>query len=208
MWVELSWPVENNMPVYPGDTETRLVQEKWLKKDHYTAYVLHTGLHAGTHMDAPQHLLANGDDMTSISLDRFFVPGIVFDLRGQKDIRKCDIKGGSLCRKAVLLYTGMDTLYGQDEYYSNHPVVSMELAKLFVQEKIALLGMDMPSPDVPPFPVHKLLLAAGIPIVENMRGLDKLHGAFELACFPLNIRAEASPVRAAARLNHDKTSHP
>ena len=208
MWVDLSWPVEDDMPVYPGDRETRLVQEKWLEKDYYTAFELHTGLHAGTHMDAPQHLLANGEDMTSLSLDRFFAPGIVFDVRSQREIRKPDIASGALYGKAVLLYTGMDSFYGQEEYYSNHPVVSMELARLFVQEKIAVLGMDMPSPDVPPFPVHKLLLAAGIPIVENMRGLDKLHAPFELACFPLNIRAEASPVRAAARLTHDKTDHP
>lgn len=208
MWIDLSWPVEDSMPVYPGDTQTRLVQEKWLAKDYYNGFTLHTGLHAGTHMDAPQHLLEDGDDITCISLDCFFVSGIVFPFRGQKEIQAPDIKPGTLAGKAVLLHSGMDTFYGKNEYYANHPVVSMALAKLFVKEKIALLGMDMPSPDVPPFPVHKLLLSNGIPIVENMRCLDKLEGLFELACFPLNIRAEASPVRAAARLSHDKNGHP
>jgi len=208
MWMDLSWPVEDCMPVYPGDRETRLVQEKCLEKDYYTVFSLYTGLHAGTHMDAPQHLLDSGVDMTCISLDRFFTAGVALDVRGQKEIRRPDIEKGTLCGKAVLLYTGMDAFYGQEEYYSKHPVVTMDLAKLFVEEKIALLGMDMPSPDDPPFSVHKLLLAAGIPIVENMRGLHVLQGPFELACFPLSIRAEASPVRAAARLSHDKTSHP
>ena len=208
MWVDLSWPVEDLMPVYPGDRETRLVQEKVLEKDHYTAFALTTGLHAGTHMDAPQHLLPNGADMTSISLDRFFVPGIMLDVRGQREIQKPDLKKGALAGKAVLLYTGMDALYGQEEYYSNHPVVSPGLAQLLAEEGIALLGMDMPSPDAPPFPAHKLLLEAGIPIVENLRGLSALRSPFEFACFPLNIRAEASPVRAAARLFHDKKGHP
>ncbi len=208
MWMDLSWPVKDQMPVYPGDRETRLVQEKELKKDCYSAFSLTTGLHAGTHMDAPQHLLPNGADMTSVSLDRFFVPGIVLDVRDQREIQNPDLEKGTLAGKAVLLYTGMDALYGQEEYYSNHPVVSPALAQLLAEEGIALLGMDMPSPDVPPFPVHKLLLKAGIPIVENLRGLSALHGPFEFACFPLNIRAEASPVRAAARLFHDKKRHP
>ncbi len=208
MWVDLSWPITDQMPVYPGDRQTLLVQEKWLEKDHYTAFALDTGLHAGTHMDAPMHLLSNAPGMESISLSRCFAEGILLDVRGQTIIQKPDLPSGALQGKAVLLLTGMETAYGTEGYYSSHPVVSMELAELLVKEKIAYLGMDMPSPDHPPFPVHKLLLSAGIPIVENMRGLPQLTGPFEAAVFPLNIRAEASPVRAAARLFHDKSGRP
>ena len=33
MWVDLSWPIKDGMPVYPGDSQTRLIQEKWLEND-------------------------------------------------------------------------------------------------------------------------------------------------------------------------------
>ncbi len=206
MWVDLSWPILDNMPVYPGDRQTQLTQEKWLDKDFYNAFSLETGLHAGTHMDAPMHLLPNAPGMPDIPLCRFLVPGILLDVRGQEEILQPDLPKGALTGKAVLLMTGMDAAYGTERYYNDHPIVSMDLAMLFVQENIAFLGMDMPSPDQPPFPVHKLLLSAGIPIVENMRGLFALSGSFEVAAFPLKIHAEASPVRAAARLFHDKSS--
>jgi len=34
----------------------------------------------------------------------------------------------------------------------------MEFAEFMVERKIKILGMDTPSPDKPPFPVHRLLL--------------------------------------------------
>lgn len=205
MWVDLSWPIYDGMPVYPGDKQTRLTQEKWVEKDYYTAYSFDTGLHAGTHMDAPMHLISHSPGIADIPLFRCYAQGILLDVQGQRTIQKPCHQEGSLAGKAVLLRTGMEAAYGTDSYYNSHPIVSMELAEFLVQEEIAFLGMDMPSPDEPPFPVHKLLLAAGIPIVENMRGLDQLSGLFEVAAFPLNIDAEASPVRAAARLFHDKS---
>ncbi len=204
MWVDLSWPVYDGMPVYPGDRQSRLTQEKWLERDFYTAFAFDTGLHAGTHMDAPMHLIPNAPAMAEMPLNRCCAQGILLDVRGQREIQKPDLQKGSLTGKAVLLLTGMEAAYGTENYYSGHPVVSMEMAKMLVEEEIAFLGMDMPSPDEPPFPVHKLLLTFGIPIVENMRGLEKLTGVFEVAAFPLNIHAEASPVRAVARLFHDK----
>ena len=200
MWIDLSWPIMDGMPVYPGDRATKLTQEKWLEADHYNAFRLDTGLHAGTHMDAPLHLLDNAQDMTATLLSRCFAQGILLDVRGHKQIEKTDLPKGFLYGKAVLLYTGMEAWYGQDRYYHDHPIVSMELAHFLAEEGIAFLGMDMPSPDQPPFPVHKLLLGAGIPIVENMVNLGSLRDPFDVACFPLNIVAEASPVRAAAKL--------
>ncbi|MUW13412.1 cyclase family protein [Halorubrum sp. CBA1125] len=48
-------------------------------------------------------------------------------------------------------------------------------------------------------PAHDALLAAGLPIVENLRGLDGLPSRFRLYAFPLRLRGgDGSPVRAVA----------
>ena len=156
-------------------------------------------------MDAPQHLLPDAPGMETMMLSRCFAPGVLLDARARREIQPPIMPKGSLCGRAVLLYTGMDKAYGTESYYRDHPYVSVEMANWLAMEKIAFLGMDIPSPDYPPFPVHKLLLAAGIPIVENLRGLDALTHPFDVAAFPLRIEAEASPVRAVARLSHDKS---
>jgi kynurenine formamidase len=64
-----------------------------------------------------------------------------------------------------------------------------------------MIGVDMSSPDFPPFQVHKLLLGNGIFIMENMTSLKELIGIKEYEVFaqPLKIDAEASLVRASAR---------
>jgi len=54
--------------------------------------------------------------------------------------------------------------------------------------------------DQAPFPAHKVLLGAGVPIVENLTNLDAI-GAdlFELIVLPLRLAGrDGSPVRAVA----------
>ena len=51
------------------------------------------------------------------------------------------------------------------------------------------------------FPVHRILLGAGIPILENLDLSNAPSGECRLLCFPLKITgAEAAPVRAAIEI--------
>jgi len=86
-------------------------------------------------------------------------------------------------------------------------VLSEALAEQLVTQKVALVGLDSPSVDAASgnYPVHRTLLAAGIPIVEGLVNLPSLiphiegGGKVRLAAFPLRIQGlEGSPVRAAA----------
>jgi kynurenine formamidase len=50
------------------------------------------------------------------------------------------------------------------------------------------------------FDVHKILLKKDMVMLENLKGLERLNGIFELTCLPLNIKeADGSPIRAIAR---------
>jgi arylformamidase len=68
---------------------------------------------------------------------------------------------------------------------------------------VVLVGTDAPSVDPPDsidLPTHNALLAAGIPILENLRLEDPPPGEYELVALPLPIvGADASPVRAILR---------
>jgi kynurenine formamidase len=102
----------------------------------------------------------------------------------------------------VLLYTGHDRKYGTNEYYYKQPEILPELAEFLISQKTKLLGMDLPSPDPPPFKVHKLLLTNNIFIIENLTNLDKLLKAalFEVMAFPLKINADSSILRVVAKI--------
>ncbi len=81
-------------------------------------------------------------------------------------------------------------------------VVSLELGQFMIAKQIKCLGIDAPSPDKVPYPVHKMLLQAGIFIIENLTNLDLIPAGqpFEVIALPLKIKANSSPARVPARL--------
>ena len=202
--VDLSHRITDGMPVHPFDGAVGLSRDKEIQRDGYTNSRLDTGMHAGTHVDAPAHFLACGRDIGEYDVDRFYGRGRLLDVRGQSSIvYNPEYEDMISIGDVVILFTGFGELYGKADYYlrfNDHPVVAIELAEFFVRKSIRMLGMDMPKPDNYPFPVHKLLLEHNIFILENLTNLESLltASAFEIAAFPLKIAAEGSPVRAVA----------
>ena len=83
-------------------------------------------------------------------------------------------------------------------------VMTAEAAEYAVKRKVRLIGIDCMSADDMSddgFPVHRVLLGAGIPILENLDLSNAPSGECRLLCFPLKITgAEAAPVRAAIEI--------
>ena len=192
------------MAVYPGDDELKLYRHRFLNRDYYNDTKLETGMHVGTHIDAPSHLLNKDRFICDYPVEKFIGNGCLLDVRNEEIIKLKDeyldkVQEGDI----VLLYTGYDEFFGTDKYFENHPIVDEKLAQFFVDRGVKLIGIDMPSPDQYPFKVHHKLLENDILIIENLRNLKKLEGVkrFEVMAFPLNIRAEASLTRVVARIN-------
>ncbi|MDD4296161.1 MAG: cyclase family protein [Ruminiclostridium sp.] len=201
--IDLSHKIEENMPVYPGDSKTKLQQVKHLNVDKYNNHTLEINMHSGTHIDSPMHLTDSKNYMSDLPLESFIADGSIFDVRNQSVI-KFETEYEKLIKEdsIVLLYTGYDKYYGTKEYYENHPCVDMELCKLLIKKNIKMLGMDTPSPDRYPFEIHKLLFKNNIYILENLTNLDQLLYAekFEVTALPLKIKADSSITRAVARI--------
>jgi len=124
--------------------------------------------------------------------------------RGKKAIINYEPQYANLIKEKdiVLLYTGFDKKYGDEAYYTSHPIIDMSFAEFLVREKIKMIGMDMPSPDRYPFQIHKYLFSNGLFILESLRNLSFLLSEkdIEVFAFPLRIKADASWVRAVARV--------
>ncbi len=203
-YIDLSYEIEHQMAVYPGDDELKLYRHRFLNRDYYNDTKLETGMHIGTHIDAPSHLLNKDRFICDYPVEKFIGNGCLLDVRNEEIIKLKDeyldkVQEGDI----VLLYTGYDEFFGTDKYFENHPIVDEKLAQFFVDRGVKLIGIDMPSPDQYPFKVHHKLLENDILIIENLRNLKKLEGVkrFEVMAFPLNIRAEASLTRVVARIN-------
>lgn len=200
--IDLSHKIDSGIPVYPGDMEVSLIKAKNLPSDGYNAYNFSSGLHAGTHLDCPMHLLESDKTIDEYPLERFQGKGCIINVIGESVIHYKKEYGDNVRNgDIVLVYTGTDEYYGSYRYYDEHPLISDDFARFLVSREIKMLGIDMPSPDFYPFEIHKLLLKQGIFILENLTNLKLLAEAesFEVFAAPLKIHAEASLTRAFAR---------
>ena len=201
--IDLSYEIHSGMPVYPGDQEVDLENDKTVKKDGYANHNLKLGMHAGTHLDLPAHMLEDQRHISEIPLTDLNGRALLFNAVGEKEI-SLKAKHRKLIKKddIIIIYTGFAQKYGTKEYYKEHPVISKELAELLIKKEIKILGFDLPSPDRSPYQIHQMLFKNNIFILENLSNLDQLPElkSFKLFVFPLKVRAEAAPCRAAAEI--------
>lgn len=202
-YIDLTHTFTDNMPVYPGDPIPELTQIADIQKEGYTDYRLTTGMHVGTHMDAPLHMLAGGKRLSEIAPEKFFGLGYLIDARGKSIVDTEALKNHSIKKGGiVIVFTGFSDKFGQAEYYEKYPEISEEFAHKMIELGVKIVGMDTPSPDRPPFKVHKLLLQEEILIIENLANLELLVGMkqFEIFALPTKLETEAAPIRVIARL--------
>jgi len=211
--LDLSHPLETGMPVYPGTEPVSVERRATRESDGYRTTRLDLDSHAGTHVDAPAHLV-DGHSLHEIPLDRFTFAATAVDLRpldSREPISRSALREAiSIDVEAVdivVLATGWDEHWGTDRYF-DHPYVSREAASWLAAHDCDL-GVDTINPDPTPtenaddepagFPVHETLFEADRVILENLRGLERLPDRFELRAYPLRFAdADASPVRAVA----------
>lgn len=202
-YIDLSYKIEEGIPVYPGDDPLKLARNRFLDQDSYNDSKLEMSMHIGTHMDVASHLSKREVWVSDYSPDKFIGNGCLLDVRGEKLITMKEIYRKNIqADDIVILHTGWDKEFDKESYFEHHPVIDKELAKFLIERKVKMVGMDLPSPDYYPFEIHKMLLNNDILIIENMTNLEGLllGKKFEVIAFPVKIKAEGAPVRVVARV--------
>lgn len=161
-------------------------------------------MHVGTHMDAPLHMVDGGAYICDIPLAHFKGRGHLIDARGKNSISE-DFLSGLPINKGdiVLVWTDWSRKFRQPDYFDNYPIIAEEFAQRLVILGVSLLGLDTPSPDTDPFPVHRILLGNNVLIVENLTNLDALGAldpGFDIHAYPVKYKADGAPVRVVAEI--------
>jgi kynurenine formamidase len=167
--------------------------------------------HTGTHVDAPYHMLAEGEAIDRLGLERFYGPAVLADVSDRDPGIAIDQES----IEAALCQNGLDLLHDDmlivrcwseqrdDPGFTSARGFLPEVGPWLVEKGIKALGVDLPYVDHPAdrsFPVHIALFRAGIPIYENLTCLDQLPKTrFTFVGLPLPLTGGGgSPVRAMA----------
>ena len=110
-----------------------------------------------------------------------------------------EVKKGDI----VIIYTGMQELWNTPTGH-DRPALSIEATKYLVIEKaIHCIGTDATGLEVrgtDDQPVHQILFAHDVAMIESMTNLDKLSGnRFSIMVLPIRVRGmDSCPVRIVA----------
>ncbi len=195
---DITLTIRPGMPVWPGDPafERKLIWQMGLDSAANVSQVT-MSVHTGTHVDAPRHFFPNGAALDRFPLERFVGPGVVLDCRPTMSARypEQSVEGlAEQLRRFPLAPNGLALLWTEGT------PVTIEAARLLLQAGAGLVGIDAPSIDSQPYPVHRLLLERDVLIVEDLRGLDRLGaGPVDCAFLPLALTGtDGAPIRAIA----------
>ena len=211
--VDLSHVMEDGTVTYPGlpaPVITDHLSREASRERYAPGYEFQIGRidmvsNTGTYLDTPFHRYPDGHDLAGLDPARVVgVPGIVVDAEGDQEIPAALLDGLDLAGHAVLFRTGWDRHWGTERYGEpDHPYLSVGAAERLAQGGAAVVGIDSVNIDgtrTGERPIHSVLLAAGVPIIEHLTGVDRIGGrSFTFVAVPPAIRGMGTfPVRALA----------
>ncbi|CAN5602421.1 cyclase family protein [soil metagenome] len=203
MIIDLSVQLTENTPVYPGDPKPEIKTAGTFAEQGYLDHSVFMGMHNGTHIDAPAHMLEGAKTLDEFPVDTFvgrcrciLVKDYQFSL---EEVQSADIKAGDI----VIFNTGMSQRFNDPEYFTDYPAMSEDIARWLVGRGVKMVGVDTCSVDNQPgFPVHKILLGSNIPIIENLTNLESLAGAeCTIYALPIKFNLDAAPARVIAEVH-------
>ena len=216
-FVDLSVPVDGSTfgPPAAGSPPV-LFETAFRGPGHWQSSRVATLLHTGSHVDAPLHVVAGGDDVEALGPSKIFGSAVVVDLTdaGEREPIGAEriAAGGGRVREGdiVVLRTGWsDRMWGKfPDYYVRSPYLTEDAAEWIAHRRAAAVVFDFfeeecavtPNFTSEDFVVHRALLGRGIPLVEQATNLGAVGASrFTLwAPFVRLVGVEAAPCRIVA----------
>jgi kynurenine formamidase len=147
--VNLSYPMEEGMPLYGDTPKPKIIQTKSIGEgDSCNLFSINLCNHSGTHVDAPKHFVSEGKGISEFSIEELtFNNPVLLEIPKQQGewIEKEDLEGKDLKDADCILFkTGFGRFRNEEVYTKNNPGIAPE-AISFIREnfkKVRCLGID------------------------------------------------------------------
>jgi arylformamidase len=203
--LDISVPLNAELPVWPGDPQIVLERYRCISEgnDSNDSRIA-CSVHAGTHVDAPSHFIENGATVDQLPLDIFIGSAMVVELLNVDVITVETLETLALPveMKRLLFKTKNSALWADPthQFNSDFVALSADAAQWLVHKGVRLVGIDYLSvqlyKDSEPL-THKILLEAGVIIVEGLNLHKARQASYQLVCLPLKLAgSEGAPARA------------
>ncbi|AEH60361.1 Kynurenine formamidase [Methanosalsum zhilinae DSM 4017] len=195
--IDISTPISNSTPVYPGDPEPAIEPITSIESDGFKISSIFIGSHTGTHIDVPSHVFPEGGSTDDILLEELIGEAAVLDISSYENkpvnsrILHEKLQGfdHSSTPEILLLNSG-----------NNCPTISIDIDtwEWIVHQDFRIIGTSCMSVDISnSMDVHQLLLKNNIYIIESLNLAEVEEGIYFFIALPMKISGcDGAPVRA------------
>jgi arylformamidase len=202
-WIDVSLTLKSNMMHWPGDPPVSIERVREMDKgDTVNLSKITMGAHSGTHVDAPIHFIKGAKGVDQILIDSLIGPARIIEIADADTIKEKELAGHRIKKgERILLRTrnSIKKILYRDTFSEDFVYMEKGAAEFLVTRGIKTLGVDYLSvggykengPDV-----HRMLLGAGILIIEGLDLTGALPGLYDMICLPIKILdSDGAPAR-------------
>ncbi len=204
-YLDISVSLSESLPVWPSDPRITMPPASRIA-DGAGANITRLGIgtHTGTHVDAEWHFIEDGQRLEALTPDRLIGPCYVADLTHcTTHISASDLEAAGIPENStrVILKTTNSDLWttSPTQFQESYIGIAPDGAEWIVNRGLDFIGIDYHS--VEPFKAggktHRIILGAGLIILETVDLRNVEPGHYTLYCLPLRIDGyDGSPCRA------------
>ena len=203
--LDISVSLRAGTPVWPGDPQIILERYRYISAGNASNdSKIACSVHSGTHVDAPAHFIENGTTVEQLPLPALIGAATVVEILNSNIITPEILEAQALSAETtrLLFKTKNSALWDNPEHQFNPDFVALSPAAAgwIVSRGIQLVGIDYLSiqmfNDTDPR-THRILLAAGIVVVEGLDLRNVRPGNYQFICLPIKLAgSEGAPARA------------
>jgi arylformamidase len=205
-WIDVSVTVRDGMPHWPDNPPIVMQRAMELTRGH-ACNLSHVamGVHTGTHIDAPVHFIHQAAGVDEMPLAATMGPARVIEITDPREITADELRGHSLqAGERVLFRTSNSPRCWQaDRFVEDFVYISEQAAEHLADIKVRTVGVDYLSVGgyhADGAKIHRILLSAGIWIIEGLDLSAVGAGRYEMICLPVKLHgSDGAPARALLR---------
>ena len=205
-WIDVSVTVRHGMPHWPDNPP--IVLERVLdtgRGDACNVSHLAMGVHSGTHMDGPVHFIHEAGGLDEMPLTATMGEARVIEIENPREITVGELSRHGLQPGERVLFrtSNSDRCWQSSSFVEDFVGLSEEAAVYLAETGVRTVGIDYLSVGgyhADGAAIHKILLQAGIWIIEGLDLSPVTGGRYEMICLPVKLHgSDGAPARAILR---------
>lgn len=204
--IDVPVTVRRGMPRWPGNPP--IVLERVLdtgRGDECNVSHLAMGVHSGTHMDAPVHFIHGAGGLDEMPLSATMGQARVIHIDDSREITAGELRRHDLQPGERILFRTPDSArcWQSSSFAGDFAGISEQAAAHLAETKVRTVGvgyLPVGGYHADGAKIRKILLEAGIWIIEGLDLSPVTGGRYEMICLPVKLHgSDGAPARAIFR---------